>query len=1184
MEGESASSTSFVDAVENETPRGLSQFQINRDFIDSVPIENQSEELRALGITVYDQSKFEEGILRQVDDALEEQERQKKAVAAKKLLVSKDVAKEKVADVPPKVQQETEREKMVRLGQMTPFGTVLGSEHKTDGLSGFEKYLLEQEKLRSDKAKLTSKKGKALKSSVVPVRLSPGEHLAKRVTHSHRKTTKTSSHKKSSDSEYVPSDEKSPKAKASTVQKKRRKKDVEENCNTDDSNWEYSEDEDTPKKRKTRNTGRVIDDGNMGDYRKRLAEFSNLPMENEDCEEFEGGYRIPLSIWSRLYNYQKVGVRWMYELRLQRCGGILGDEMGLGKTIQVVAFLAGLAHSKLITRLSSYRGLGPVLLITPATVMHQWVKEFHKWYPPLRVAILHESGSYSGSRHALIKSINSSNGVLITSYTSVPQCSECLLGLDWDYIILDEGHKIRNPDAQATLVVKQFRTSHRFILSGSPMQNNLKELWSLFDFVFPGKLGTLPVFLQQFAVPITQGGYANASQVQVATAYKCATVLRDTINPYLLRRMKADVKDHLQLPDKNEQVLFCRLTQEQRQLYQNYLDSGEIKSIIDGRLQIFVGLTNLRKICNHPDLFDGGPPGCTKKNDESDPKKQFGCVERSGKLLVIESLLKIWKEQDHRVLLFSQSRKMLDILEVFVQQQSYTYLRLDGTTSIGSRQPMIEKYNQSPDIFVFLLTTRVGGLGVNLTGANRVIIYDPDWNPSTDSQARERSWRIGQQKAVTVYRLLTSGTIEEKIYHRQIFKQYLTNRVLKDPKQRRFFKSNDLYELFTLKETDNQCTETEAIFAGTGSEVATNPNPQDGPGNGKADKPTDDEWMRKWKKEREKRELEWKKSLEKRKKEKETMNETEDERKKRKKREAKEKKERKRIKIDGAKVKNVIKMSSHNSVAVDVDEGSTPSTSGNQDDYVLQRLFAKTGVMSALRHDSIIDAGNPDYALIEGEAERVAKEAVQVLKSSRRNCWTAEAGVPTWTGTSGALRSSTDREKPRFGAKKKTVHLSVNASTSAHQSEISSNPSESIAACSGIPGSSTAVLSSRDLLSRMQARNRLLGLPGSAANEPNDSAFRAANEEESMILQTDAAPLEFAVGVDYHTMTEEIRSFVAFRGVTPGQAFTTDLLNEFDGKLPLRGAPLFRAILNQLCTFTRDVHNQGIWQLKPEFQ
>ena len=286
---------------------------------------------------------------------------------------------------------------------------------------------------------------------------------------------------------------------------------------------------------------------------------------------------------------------------------------------------------------------------------------------------------------------------------------------------------------------------------------------------------------------------------------------------------------------------------------------------------------------------------------------------------------------------------MLDILEPFVREQNYTYLRLDGTTGIGSRQPMIEKFNKSPDIFVFLLTTRVGGLGVNLTGANRVIIFDPDWNPSTDTQARERAWRIGQQKDVTIYRLLTSGTIEEKIYHRQIFKQYLTNRVLKDPKQRRFFKSNDLYELFTLKDTDNQSTETEAIFAGTGSEVASNPNPQEGLHDGKLDKASDDEWMHRWKREREKREVEWKKSLEKIKKKKETQNETEEERRKRKKRESKEKKEKKRIKIDGAQVKNVVRMSSLRSGPPDIDE-HTPSSS-NQDDYVLQRLFAKTGII-----------------------------------------------------------------------------------------------------------------------------------------------------------------------------------------------------------------------------------------------
>lgn len=177
----------------------------------------------------------------------------------------------------------------------------------------------------------------------------------------------------------------------------------------------------------------------------------------------------------------------------------------------------------------------------------------------------------------------------------------------WHYIILDEGHKIRNPDSQITNAVKQIKTPHRLILSGSPMQNNLKELWSLFDFIFPGKLGTLPVFMSEFAVPITQGGYTNASQVQIATGYKCATVLRDTISPYLLRRVKDDVKNHINLPMKNEQVLFCKLTEEQRKLYLEYLNSKEVDSILSGRYKIFVGLINLRKICNHPHLYNGGP-------------------------------------------------------------------------------------------------------------------------------------------------------------------------------------------------------------------------------------------------------------------------------------------------------------------------------------------------------------------------------------------------------------------------------------------------------------------------------------------------------------------------------------------------------------------------------------------------
>ncbi|XP_029324727.1 DNA excision repair protein ERCC-6 isoform X2 [Mus caroli] len=585
-----------------------------------------------------------------------------------------------------------------------------------------------------------------------------------------------------------------------------------------------------------RKVARRQDDGDEDYYKQRLRRWNRLRLQDkekrlkleDDSEEsdaeFDEGFKVPGFLFKKLFKYQQTGVRWLWELHCQQAGGILGDEMGLGKTIQIIAFLAGLSYSKIRTRGSNYRfeGLGPTIIVCPTTVMHQWVKEFHTWWPPFRVAVLHETGSYAHKKERLIRDIVYCHGVLITSYSYIRLMQDDISRHDWHYVILDEGHKIRNPNAAVTLACKQFRTPHRIILSGSPMQNNLRELWSLFDFIFPGKLGTLPVFMEQFSVPITMGGYSNASPVQVKTAYKCACVLRDTINPYLLRRMKSDVKMSLSLPDKNEQVLFCRLTDEQHKVYQNFIDSKAVYRILNGENQIFSGLVALRKICNHPDLFSGGPKSVSGLPEGELEEEQFGHWRRSGKMIVVESLLKIWHRQGQRVLLFSQSRQMLHILEVFLRAHKYSYLKMDGTTTIASRQPLITKYNEDTSIFVFLLTTRVGGLGVNLTGANRVIIYDPDWNPSTDTQARERAWRIGQKKQVTVYRLLTAGTIEEKIYHRQIFKQFLTNRVLKDPKQRRFFKSNDLYELFTLTSPDaSQGTETSAIFAGTGSSIQT---------------------------------------------------------------------------------------------------------------------------------------------------------------------------------------------------------------------------------------------------------------------------------------------------------------------------------------------------------------------------
>lgn len=237
--------------------------------------------------------------------------------------------------------------------------------------------------------------------------------------------------------------------------------------------------------------------------------------------------------------------------------------------------------------------MGPTLIICPTTLLHQWVSEFHTWWPPFRIAVLHDSGSHIGTKEALVRNVHKDHGVIVTSYNAVVRHQDLLVPREWHYVILDEGHKIRNPDAQITVACKQLKTSHRLLLSGSPVQNNLKELWSLFDFIFPGKLGTLPVFMQQFSVPIVQGGYSNATQVQVETSYRCALVLRDTINPYLLRRMKGDVKMHLNLPNKNEQVLFCRLSKDQIGCYKEYLASGEVSGILRGRLKVSFEFFNI---------------------------------------------------------------------------------------------------------------------------------------------------------------------------------------------------------------------------------------------------------------------------------------------------------------------------------------------------------------------------------------------------------------------------------------------------------------------------------------------------------------------------------------------------------------------------------------------------------------
>uniref|UniRef100_A0A8C3YVZ4 DNA excision repair protein ERCC-6 n=1 Tax=Catagonus wagneri TaxID=51154 RepID=A0A8C3YVZ4_9CETA len=890
-----------------EVPRrGPALLHIDRHQIQAVEPSAQALELQGLGVDVYDQDVLEQGVLQQVDSAIQEasraaqladaekeyrsvlddltscttslrqidkiieqlspqaatnrdinrkldsvkrqkynKEQQLKKITAKqkrlqavlggaevKVEMDHAVLEEEDAEAGPSClgsmlmpAQEAAWEELVRTGQMTPFGTQIPQKQEKkprklmlNEASGFEKYLADQAKLSFERKKQACNK-RAARKALASVTSEPSS--ARSANKPDRRGTVLLKTDKRLEKRIRKLQKRALQFQGQVgLPKGRRPLECDlrpeaEGASEGEESVEYVPSEEEPEEA----AGAGLSEGERGrglSHRKRPKKVTVqetdddfFPSSGEEAEAAGGGGGGRKVVRCRDdgdEDYYKQRLRRWNKLRLQdkeKCLKLEDDSEESDAEFDEGFKMPGFLFKKLF----KFEGLGPTIIVCPTTVMHQWVKEFHTWWPPFRVAILHETGSFTHKKEKLVRDIAHCHGILITSYSYIRLMQDDISRHDWHYVILDEGHKIRNPNAAITLACKQ---------------NNLRELWSLFDFIFPGKLGTLPVFMEQFSVPITMGGYSNASPVQVKTAYKCACVLRDTINPYLLRRMKSDVKMSLSLPDKNEQVLFCRLTDEQHKVYQNFIDSKEVYRILNGEMQIFSGLVALRKICNHPDLFSGGPKKFKGIPGEELEEDQFGYWKRSGKMIVVESLLKIWHKQGQRVLLFSQSRQMLDILEVFLRAQEYSYLKMDGTTAIASRQPLITRYNEDASIFVFLLTTRVGGLGVNLTGANRVIIYDPDWNPSTDTQARERAWRIGQKKQVTVYRLLTAGTIEEKIYHRQIFKQFLTNRVLKDPKQRRFFKSNDLYELFTLTSPDiSQSTETSAIFAGTGSDVQT---------------------------------------------------------------------------------------------------------------------------------------------------------------------------------------------------------------------------------------------------------------------------------------------------------------------------------------------------------------------------
>ncbi|KAG5949807.1 hypothetical protein E4U53_005748 [Claviceps sorghi] len=504
------------------------------------------------------------------------------------------------------------------------------------------------------------------------------------------------------------------------------------------------------KKGATRQGGATVDRRR----RTEAEEDAELLKDEKHGGSAETAFReSPSFIQGQMRDYQVAGLNWLISLHENGISGILADEMGLGKTLQTISFLGYLRHIAGIT--------GPHLITVPKSTLDNWKREFAKWTPEVNVLVLQGAKE---ERHALINErlVDEKFDVCITSYEMILREKAHLKKFAWEYIIIDEAHRIKNEESSLSQIIRLFQSRNRLLITGTPLQNNLHELWALLNFLLPDVFGDSEAFDQWFS------GQDRDQDTVVQQLHK---VLR----PFLLRRVKSDVEKSL-LPKKEINV-YLGMSEMQVKWYQKILEK-DIDAVngAGGKRESKTRLLNivmqLRKCCNHPYLFEGAEPGPPYTTDEH-------LIYNAGKMAVLDKLLARLKKQGSRVLIFSQMSRLLDILEDYCVFRDYKYCRIDGGTAHEDRIAAIDEYNKpGSEKFVFLLTTRAGGLGINLTTADIVILYDSDWNPQADLQAMDRAHRIGQTKQVVVYRFVTDNAIEEKVLERAAQKLRLDQLVI----------------------------------------------------------------------------------------------------------------------------------------------------------------------------------------------------------------------------------------------------------------------------------------------------------------------------------------------------------------------------------------------------------------------
>ncbi|MCJ1311083.1 hypothetical protein MMC25_004753 [Agyrium rufum] len=543
----------------------------------------------------------------------------------------------------------------------------------------------------------------------------------------------------------------------------------------------------------------------------------------------------PTATWLR--DYQKEGVSFLHKHFVYQDGCILGDDMGLGKTIQVIAFLTA-AFGKTgdlrdAKRMRKMRRIDPqpwypkVLIVCPGTLIENWKAEFSHW------GWWHVDVFHGDTKEFALQSATSGRlEVMITTYTTYRMKKSAINVVEWDCVIADECHQIKGRHSETTKAMNEVNALCRIGLTGTAIQNTYDELWTLLNWTNPGRFGPISDWKKSVSIPLKMGQSHDATVYQLSKARKTAKLLVQNLLPqFFLRRMKSLIAH--QLPKKSDRVVFCPLTITQAEAYENCLDGEVIQTIkqsaspcecgsgkkagfcchmhlSDGskwQSSVFPAILGLQRVANHLGLLipQGADPPEKQGKDlalletalpdqarelyrNRDSILNYSKSEFCGKWKVLSKLLKFWHQHEDKVLIFSHSVRLLKMLQALFTHTAYNVSFLDGSMSYEDRAKAVDDFNSDPAQFVFLISTKAGGVGLNIVSANKVVIVDPNWNPSYDLQAQDRAYRIGQVRDVEVFRLVSAGTIEEIVYARQIYKQQQANIGYTASNERRYFK------------------------------------------------------------------------------------------------------------------------------------------------------------------------------------------------------------------------------------------------------------------------------------------------------------------------------------------------------------------------------------------------------------